>query len=91
MNHRTRWTTALATSLAAAVAAITLGWGGAAAASQVTASENAAVARAAAWHTHSYYERLSECQAVGRYLVASGQYKAWACEDWGFWALRVLD
>ncbi|WP_328492082.1 hypothetical protein OHS59_04515 [Streptomyces sp. NBC_00414] len=49
------------------------------------------VSAAAEWHTVGSFERLSECQAVGRAYVALGLAKAWACDDVGYWRLRVLD
>ncbi|MFD0311270.1 hypothetical protein [Streptomyces sp. NPDC127119] len=46
---------------------------------------------AAVWHTVGAFERLSECQAWGRTYVALGLASAWACDDVGYWRLRVLD
>ncbi|MBQ0851392.1 hypothetical protein ACFU9Y_01790 [Streptomyces sp. NPDC057621] len=51
----------------------------------------AGVATAAVWHTVGAFERLSECQAWGKLYVALGQAKAWACDDVGYWRLRILD
>ncbi|GHA10182.1 hypothetical protein GCM10010372_07370 [Streptomyces tauricus] len=49
------------------------------------------VSTAAVWHTVGAFERLSECQAAGKAYVALGLAKAWACDNVGYWRLRILD
>ncbi|MEW9552322.1 hypothetical protein [Nonomuraea sp. NPDC050783] len=54
-----------------------------------------ASAEAAVWHHYNFYGSLDECTRAGKYLVATGAYRAWACVDSGQqitpWDLRVLD
>ncbi|MET9559487.1 MULTISPECIES: hypothetical protein [Streptomyces] len=49
------------------------------------------VSAASEWHTVGAFERLSECQAAGKAYVALGLAKAWACDNVGYWRLRILD
>ncbi|MEW9552321.1 hypothetical protein [Nonomuraea sp. NPDC050783] len=49
----------------------------------------------AVWYTYDYYLLETECDRMGKTLVATGQVIAWTCipaqaPHWP-WALRVLD
>ncbi|HEX4812300.1 MAG TPA: hypothetical protein VFV66_06055 [Nonomuraea sp.] len=84
--------------LAATLMSLSLSVGLAGAAHATTQSENETQADAgtmAIWHYYNYYLYLSDCEYTGRYLVSTGQYKAWDCvridhNIWK-WGLRVLD
>ncbi|MGW3285603.1 hypothetical protein ACWDR3_13280 [Streptomyces sp. NPDC001002] len=66
------------------------GVGNAAPAAVGKAQPAAELSPAAVWHTVGAYERLSQCQAAGKIYVALGAL-AYACDDVGYWRLRILD